>query len=153
MSMAEEGRTLLAADEQATRAVAADLAVRSGPGSVVALIGPLGSGKTTFVKAFVEARGIDKDVTSPTFVRLKVYEGDPTVYHLDFYRIESAAEVVKLALDEWLDTDGITLVEWADRAAGLFPEQTVTVTLDYGDEPDGRVITLSNAPPNLRQRG
>jgi tRNA threonylcarbamoyladenosine biosynthesis protein TsaE len=153
MSESAADRTIQAFDEDATRALAAEMATRSKPGSVIALIGPLGSGKTTFVKAFVEARGIEGDVTSPTFVRLNVYEGDPTVYHLDLYRVESPEEAVKLALDEWLDTDGITLVEWADRAAGLFPDQSVTVTLEYGDTPESRVITVSHAPPNFRQQG
>ena len=153
MSGRAADRTIQASDETATRAVAAELAAGSRPGSVIALVGPLGSGKTTFVKAFVEARGIGEDVTSPTFVRLNVYEGDPTVYHLDLYRVESEEEAVKLALDEWLDTDGITLVEWADRAAELFPDGTVTVTLAYGDLPESRVITVSHAPPNLRPQG
>lgn len=141
------------ANEAATRNLAAELAKKTGPGSVVALVGPLGSGKTTFVKAFAEARGVRETVTSPTFVRLNVYKGEPAIYHLDLYRVESAEEFLFLGLDEWLDTGGITLVEWADRAAGLYPSSTVTVTLDYADDPGHRVITITDGPPENRQRG
>jgi tRNA threonylcarbamoyladenosine biosynthesis protein TsaE len=135
------------ADAAATRAAAAEMAERLKPTGTVALVGPMGAGKTTYVKGFAEALGIDEPVTSPTFVRLNVYEGDPTLYHLDLYRVEDSREFVALGLYEWLDTDGIALVEWADRAAGLFPPSTVTVTLDYAADRDGRLMTVTDGPP------
>jgi tRNA threonylcarbamoyladenosine biosynthesis protein TsaE len=139
------------ADAAATRAAAAEMAERMRPTGIVALIGPLGAGKTTYVKGFAEALGISEAVTSPTFVRLNVYEGDPTLYHLDLYRVEDTREFVALGLYEWLDTDGIALVEWADRAAGLFPPSTVTVTLDYAADRDGRIMTVTDGPPRPGQ--
>ena len=139
------------ADAAATRAAAAEMAGRLKPTGVVALVGPLGAGKTTYVKGFAEALGISGEVTSPTFVRLNIYQGDPTLYHLDLYRVENAREFVALGFYEWLDTDGIALVEWADRAAGQFPPSTITVTLDYAADRDGRVMTITEGPPRPGQ--
>lgn len=131
----------------ATERLIAEVAAGLGPGSIVALIGPLGAGKTAVVKAVVHALGLTDEVTSPTFVRLNVYGTSPTVYHLDLYRVANEAAFVALGLDEWLDTDGIALVEWADRAAGQFPAHTITVRLDFGEGPDARIITISEGPP------
>ncbi len=141
----ETSRTL--PDAGATRAAAAELAERVGPGDVVALIGPLGAGKTTFVKAVAAALGVAEEVTSPTFIRLQHYEGDLAVHHLDLYRVKDAAEFQALGLDEWLDTSGVTLIEWADRAAEVLPPDTITVYLDYADGARSRTMRLREGPP------
>ena len=134
-------------DAEATRTAARDLAGRLTAGSVVALVGPLGAGKTTFVKGAAEALGVTEEVTSPSFIRLRIYKGDLPVYHLDLYRVEDRTEFMALGLDEWLDTDGVTLVEWAERAPGVFPAHTVTVTLAYSEDGLGRTMGLVEGPP------
>jgi len=136
-------RTIPLPDAESTCAVARELAGRLTGGSVVALVGPLGAGKTTFVKAAAEALGVTEEVTSPSFVRLHIYHGDLPVYHLDLYRVEDQAEFLALGLDEWLDTDGVTLVEWAERAAAMLPAHTVTVTLAYSDDGLSRVANIT----------
>jgi tRNA threonylcarbamoyladenosine biosynthesis protein TsaE len=141
-------RTVPLPDEEATRRAARELAAGLGPGSVIALVGPLGAGKTTFVKAVAGALGIDPDaVTSPTFIRHQIHHGRLTLHHLDLYRVADIAEFHRLALDEWLDTGGVTLIEWADHAAEALPPHTVTVELAYADEGRSRTLTITEAPP------
>ena len=131
----------------ATDAAAVELAATLGKGSVVALTGPLGAGKTTFVKAVARALRVEEDVTSPSFVRLNVYEGRFTIYPLDLYRVKDVPEFIFFGLDEWLDTDGVTLIEWADRVAELLPAHSITVALDYDEEREGRIMTVTEGPP------
>jgi len=108
---------------------------------VVALQGPLGSGKTTFVRAVVAAlHGSDDAVTSPTFVFRQRYDppaaGAPAIEHVDLYRIEDPAELVDLALDEAFAPDRIVLVEWPERAASWLPADRIDVRIDgAGDGP------------------
>jgi len=140
-------------DAAATLAAAHELAADLTSGSVVALVGPLGAGKTTFIKAVAAALGVAEEVTSPSFVRMHIYKGDLPIYHLDLYRVEGPAEFLALGLDEWLDTDGVTLIEWAERAAELLPVHTITVTLDYSEDALSRTMTVAARPPGpLRPR-
>lgn len=90
-------------------------------GDVVALEGPLGAGKTTFVKAVVRARLGSDAASSPTFTFWHRYAGNPPIDHLDLYRIEDPAELTELGLEEAFAGDSIVLVEWAERAPGLLP--------------------------------
>jgi len=138
-------------DPDATAAAGRRLAAGLGPGAVVALVGPLGAGKTSFIKAVAEELGVEDEVTSPSFVRMQFYRGSLPICHLDLYRVQGPAEFLALGFDEWLDTGGITLIEWADRVAELLPEDTITVTLDYAEQ-GGRHLTVSEGPPAVRRR-
>ncbi len=135
-------------DHAATESFAVELAASLDAGSVVALTGPLGAGKTTLVKAVARALGVEEEVTSPSFVRLNVYAGRHPVYHLDLYRVKDSAEFIAFGLDEWLDTDGVTLIEWADRVPELLPAHSITVALDYDEEGEGRIVTVTDGPPD-----
>ena len=99
---------------------------------MVALRGPLGAGKTAFVRAVVVAlHGSDDAVSSPTFVFRQRYDGAPPVEHVDLYRIEDpAAELPDLALDDAFGGDAVTLVEWAERAPGWLPADRIEVAID-----------------------
>ncbi len=136
-------------DHAATESFAVELAASLDAGSVVALTGPLGAGKTTLVKAVARALGVEEEVTSPSFVRLNVYAGRHPVYHLDLYRVKDSAEFIAFGLDEWLDTDGVTLIEWADRVPELLPAHSITVALDYDEEGEGRIVTVTDGPPDI----
>lgn len=89
-------------------------------GAIVALEGALGAGKTTFVKGVAERLGIHEPITSPTFTIVSEYLGTLPLYHIDLYRIGSSEEVELLGLEELIYGEGITLVEWADKAPELF---------------------------------
>ncbi|MDF1740207.1 MAG: tRNA (adenosine(37)-N6)-threonylcarbamoyltransferase complex ATPase subunit type 1 TsaE [Verrucomicrobiales bacterium] len=91
-------------------------------GDVVALVGDLGAGKTHFSKGVVSGLGAKGEVTSPTFSLVHEYPGGRLpVFHFDFYRIDSPEELIRIGWDEYLDEDGIILVEWADKFPELLP--------------------------------
>jgi tRNA threonylcarbamoyl adenosine modification protein YjeE len=102
------------ADEAATRMLGAEFALNLKVGDVVLLEGPLGAGKTTFVKGIVEALGYGGFVRSPTFNLLQAFDTTPPVLHADLYRVKSAAG---LGIEEYLDTH-VCLIEWPDRLQG-----------------------------------
>lgn len=128
--------------EQQTRQVAGQLAERLGPGSVVALSGDLGAGKTVFARGLAAAFGVPEDqVHSPTFTLINEYEGDLPVYHIDCYRLESAAEALDAGMESCWEDDGVTLIEWPALIAEWLPEYTVFVEIhsDAGNERQIRV--------------
>jgi len=91
-------------------------------GSVIALAGGLGAGKTLWTKGLVAALGSPAEVTSPTFALVHEYPGGSMpVFHLDFYRLDSAAELIALGWDEYLEADGVIIAEWADKFPELLP--------------------------------
>ena len=90
---------------------------RAGPGDCLALVGDLGAGKTHFTKGIVAGLGCDAAVTSPTFTLVHEYRGGRLpVFHFDFYRLESAAELLAIGWDDYLDEGGVAIVEWADNS-------------------------------------
>ncbi len=112
-------------DTEATLAAGAELAAELRAGDVVALTGGLGAGKTHFTKGLVAGLGGGDDVTSPTFTLVHEYRGGRLpVFHFDFYRMESAAEVIGIGWDEYLEAGGICVIEWADRFSALLPAGT-----------------------------
>jgi tRNA threonylcarbamoyl adenosine modification protein YjeE len=117
-------------------AFASSFATQLQPGDVVGLSGPLGSGKTTFVRAIVSARHGSDPTTSPTFTFWHRYAGKPPIDHLDLYRVEDPRELVELGLEEAFDGTSIVLVEWWNNAPELLPERRYEVALDgLGDGP------------------
>ncbi|MBF0492905.1 MAG: tRNA (adenosine(37)-N6)-threonylcarbamoyltransferase complex ATPase subunit type 1 TsaE [Deltaproteobacteria bacterium] len=85
-------------------------------GEVIALIGDLGAGKTHFVKGMAQALGInEEEVTSPTFSLMQIYAGAKTLVHLDLYRLENLAQLQELGFEDYLQTENIVVVEWADK--------------------------------------
>jgi len=92
------------------------------PGTVVALVGQLGAGKTRLVKAVAEGAGVDRaEVTSPTFVLVQEYEGKWPIYHFDTYRLPGEQEFLNLGADEYFQSAGVCFVEWADRVERVLP--------------------------------
>lgn len=95
-------------------------------GSVIALVGGLGAGKTHWTKGFVAGLGSTAEVTSPTFGLVHEYPGARLpVFHLDFYRLNSPDELLALGWDELLEAGGVMIAEWGDKFPELLPEDTV----------------------------
>ena len=114
-------------------------------GEVYALIGDLGVGKTVFTKGFAEGLGIDEPVNSPTFTILPSYEeGRIPLYHFDVDRIEEPEEMEEIGFDEYIDGDGVCLIEWAGRIEEILPEETIWVRIekDLAQGLDYRRITV-----------
>ncbi|HEX2914042.1 MAG TPA: tRNA (adenosine(37)-N6)-threonylcarbamoyltransferase complex ATPase subunit type 1 TsaE [Chloroflexia bacterium] len=114
-----------------TQRAGVSLARLLGPGDVILLEGDLGAGKTTFTKGLAQGLGVEGYVNSPTFTLVNEYEGRIPVYHMDCYRIESAAEAFDLGIEEYLYGDGVTVIEWPERIREVLPPDFVRVKLSY----------------------
>lgn len=122
------------------------LAALLEPGDVVLLKGPLGSGKTTLAQGIAEGLGASA-ATSPTFVLIQEYRGGRLpVYHIDLYRVESELEAWALGLADYFYGDGVCLVEWPERAAGLMPPDAIVVEVEFLDD-NGRRLTFRATGP------
>jgi len=126
-----------------TEAIGRQVAENIGVGSVLALKGDLGSGKTLFVKGVVNGLGSSADVTSPTFTILHEYRGGGRlpVYHFDLFRVENPQALARLGLDDYFFGDGISVIEWADRFPEFVPEQARWIFFDIKSETQ-RAITF-----------
>ena len=125
-----------------TEAIARRLAQDLVTGSVLALKGELGSGKTLFTQGIVAGLESDAAVTSPTFTIVHEYQGGRLpVYHFDFFRLENRESAARLGLDDYFFGDGVSVIEWADRFPELIPEQARWIFFDVKSERQ-RIITL-----------
>lgn len=115
---------------------------------LVALVGTLGSGKTQWVRYFCNELGVGEgEVTSPTYVLLQQYKGERRIQHLDLYRLNSAAEVWDLGLDEMLELPQIVVIEWADRFPECLPESRLTIELMHREEGRLAQVVAAGAHP------
>ena len=115
-----------------TAQVARQLAAELRRGDVLALAGDLGAGKTQFVKGLAEGLGIAAEVTSPTFTLIHEYPERPgglPLFHIDLYRLEFEDEVLRIGIDDYLDSEGVTVIEWADKFAALMPPEARWIRL------------------------
>jgi len=124
-----------------TRKVGKTLGDTLKPGDVLAITGSLGAGKTVFAQGVAESLDIREPVTSPTYTLISEYEGRMPLYHMDLYRLGSPDEFTWLGVEEMLNGNGISLIEWSERAGGELPKRTITIRIEIEDN-DGRVITI-----------
>jgi tRNA threonylcarbamoyladenosine biosynthesis protein TsaE len=111
-------------------------------GDIVALQGELGAGKTHMIKGIVAGLGSADPVTSPTFTLVHEYSGGRLpVYHFDFFRLEDARSAARLGLDDYFFSEGVSLVEWADRFPELLPKEARWIRIEV-KSPQERVIHL-----------
>ncbi len=127
-------------DEEGTIAAGERLGKVLSRGDVVCLYGDLGAGKTTFVKGIARALGVDdSEVTSASFVIIAEHQGRVPLFHIDLYRVDGGADLLDLGLEEYLDGEGVSVVEWAERLEGWECSFSVNIAfLDGG----GREITV-----------
>ena len=118
-----------------TESAGRDFAQGLHAGNVIALVGPLGAGKTQFVKGLAAGIGARVPVTSPTFTLVHEYTGGRVpIYHFDFFRLEESGSVQRLGLDEYFFGDGISVVEWADKFPDLIPVGARWISFDSKSE-------------------
>ncbi len=122
---------LIAHNEQETAQIAADLAIRLTSGTVVALYGTLGAGKTAFCRGFIQSlTNADTEVPSPTFTLLQTYETQKCpIYHFDMYRLKSPDEAYEIGIEDAF-AEGISLIEWPEKLGYLLPKNHITVTIE-----------------------
>ena len=130
---------LVSRSPERTQALGKTLGENALPGDVFLLVGGLGSGKTCLTQGVLWGLGSDEFARSPTFVLVSQYEGRHTLYHMDLYRLETFEEIVDLGLDEMLFGDGVSVVEWADKGAGAFPDAHLLIRMEYVDEETRRI--------------
>ncbi|MBF8301917.1 MAG: hypothetical protein HW396_198 [Candidatus Dadabacteria bacterium] len=99
------------------------------PGAIVALKGELGAGKTVLVKGIAKGLDVNGEPNSPTFVIMNAYEGRIPLYHFDFYRVSGVFELEGIGYEDYFYDDGVTVVEWADRVEGVFPESAIWIEI------------------------
>ena len=126
----------------ATAALAERVLARLRGRAVLALHGELGSGKTCFVQGLAAALGLSAMATSPTFTLVHEYRGARPLVHIDLYRIRDADDALQLGFEDYLAGEGVCAVEWPERAADLFPPDTVHLFFEVLPEPDRRRITI-----------
>ena len=130
-------RELITNSAAETEGLGSRLAALLARGSVMALYGELGSGKTCLVRGLARGLGFAGKVTSPTFVIVNIYRGGRLpLYHIDCYRLSDATEMNELGYEEFLDGDGICCIEWAERVERLFSNypHVIRVHLEHVDE-------------------
>ena len=134
--------TFISNNPAETEAIGQRFAKDVNAGSILALKGELGSGKTQFVKGLVAGLGSGAAVTSPTFTILHEYSsGRFPVYHFDFFRLEDRQSVARLGLDDYFFGDGVSVIEWADRFPEFIPGQARWILFEIKSE-NTRAITL-----------
>ena len=119
-----------------TQALGEQLGKTLEPGDVIALIGDLGAGKTCLTQGIARGIGIapDEVVSSPSYILINEYNGTIPIYHIDLYRLESAAEIAELGLMEYIEGNGICVIEWAERMADALPMRCVRIDIRWEDE-------------------
>ncbi len=131
----EESLSLLSDRTESTLALGEWIGREAVGGEVLALIGPLGAGKTRFVQGLAKGLEVsERYINSPTFILLQCYEGRLPLYHIDLYRLEKAVELEALGLEEFIWGEGVAAVEWADKGPDLFPSARLTITFEYAGE-------------------
>jgi tRNA threonylcarbamoyladenosine biosynthesis protein TsaE len=142
-----EIKTITIKNEEDTRAFGLDLAYKLKPGDVVALIGDLGTGKTTLTKSIAEGLGIVDMITSPTFTIVQEYtSGRLPLYHFDVYRLCDLEEMYELGYEEYFFGQGACVIEWADLIMEIIPKDAIVIRIGYGAENDARIYQIENLP-------
>ncbi|MCD6165942.1 tRNA (adenosine(37)-N6)-threonylcarbamoyltransferase complex ATPase subunit type 1 TsaE [candidate division KSB1 bacterium] len=128
------------------------------PNAIVALVGSLGSGKTVFVKGICQGLGITQEVTSPSFALMNVYQNHIVVFHFDFFRLNSLKEIADLGIEEFLFANGISVIEWAEKAKSFLGDDCIWVTIERLPEMEEtskenwRRIKIEGLPEHLKTR-
>ena len=129
-----------------TRAIGEALGESARPGFVYLLSGELGTGKTTLTQGVLKGLRSDELARSPTFVLATQYEGRLPLYHVDLYRIDAVSELGELGLDEYFEGDGVSVVEWADKASDDMPKEHLSVHLEHSGESSRRLRLEATSP-------
>jgi tRNA threonylcarbamoyladenosine biosynthesis protein TsaE len=141
-SVTTRSGTLSSYSPQETRAIGTRLGRAATPGTLLALIGPLGAGKTQLTKGVAQGLGIETVVNSPTFVLMNEHVGRLRLFHVDVYRLSDPEEALAAGLLDEREVEGLAVIEWADRLDGWLPPERLDLELvvDPARSPDERTI-------------
>ena len=115
-------------------------------GDILALSGELGSGKTCFTNGLARGMGVDEkyQITSPTFTLINEYPGRCKLYHFDIYRLNCYSDFEDLGYEEYFYSDGIVVIEWAEKIAKILPANTLFIDFEYLDENKRKIVIKGN---------
>ncbi len=125
-----------------TEELAAKLAKKLIPGTVIAFFGGMGMGKTAFTRGLARGLGLESFVSSPTFAIVNDYGGNPPLVHFDMYRVTSWEDLYTTGFYDYMDMGAILAVEWSENIENAIPENAVKITIEQGNADDERVITI-----------
>ena len=145
-------RKIITKNEKETMKLGEKLAKGFRNGRVVAFEGDLGAGKTTLIKGIARGLGINRNITSPTFVLMKFYpvkhssiQAFKQLCHVDAYRINDASELIDIGVGEYLDDEGtVVVIEWAEKVKEILPDDALWVKMGYGKEESERVVIIND---------
>ncbi len=120
------------------------LAKRGAAGTVIALYGGLGAGKTAFVRGLARGLGCTGRVTSPTFAIVNEYPGPIPLFHFDMYRLSSSDELFEIGWEDYLVRGGVCAVEWSERVEDALPEQALRVQISHCEDESTREIVIDD---------
>ncbi len=127
--------------ETDTLKIASDLAKKVTPGTIIALYGTLGAGKSAFCRGFIQSLCQTEDVPSPTFTLLQTYETPSfEIYHFDMYRLKKPEEAFELGIEDAF-IDGVSLIEWPEKIGSLLPKNAIRITIEIQQD-QSRLITI-----------
>ena len=136
--------TYITKNEAETEALGADFAAALPGGSVVAMYGDLGAGKTAFVRGMARGMGLDAHVCSPTFTIVNEYLGALPLFHFDMYRLSSADELFDIGWEDYLARGGVCAVEWSENVDGAFEGDEIRVTFEKLSDTERRITIGGN---------
>ena len=135
-----EEKKIIIKNEEETKKFGEKLCEKLTAGSIVALTGDLGTGKTTLTKAIAAGLGVTDVITSPTFNIVKQYDsGRLPLYHFDVYRIGDVDEMYEIGYEEYFFGDGVCVIEWADLIEEIIPDDAVRIEIEYGEKEGERI--------------
>lgn len=129
-------------NQEQTHALGEKIGRAARKNMVFLLDGDLGAGKTTLTQGIAKGLGIRRNVTSPTFTILKIYQGRMPLYHIDAYRLEGTVQ--DLGFEELMEDEGLTVIEWAEYVSWLIPEEYMKVTITLLEEDSRRFVFEAN---------
>ncbi|MDO4691383.1 MAG: tRNA (adenosine(37)-N6)-threonylcarbamoyltransferase complex ATPase subunit type 1 TsaE [Porphyromonadaceae bacterium] len=115
-------------------------------GDIFAFTAPMGTGKTTFIKALAEALGVEDVINSPTFSIINEYRAEPSgelIYHFDCYRLEKLSDALNLGVEDYLESGALCLIEWPEILEEILPTDTVRVTIEEEADTGARLLTAT----------
>jgi tRNA threonylcarbamoyladenosine biosynthesis protein TsaE len=130
---------IITRSEKETFDWAKELGVSAKKGSIFALYGELGTGKTIIAKGIAKGLGISDDVTSPTFLMMEIYKGKMQLYHFDLYRIDNVEKLDELNFEEYWSGNGVSVIEWAEKAEHRIPADSVRINLEWISDTERRI--------------
>ena len=157
--MENRNETFKTENSEETQALGERLGKTLKQGDVIALIGDLGTGKTCLTQGIARGIGIapDEIVSSPSYILINEYNGTVPIYHIDLYRLENSEEIAELGLSEYVEGDGICIIEWAERMTDALPATCIKIhitlaetNISHGDSEVHTSILQSPTDENIR---